>query len=451
MLSSLLAHAADGLSGDGVSGPLLYGLAILGPLIATLGLRARGTAPLGSPTAAPLTADGAESGPWPGDGAPAAVRAVGHAIGLTGLGAVLVVAWTGSELSGLSPVPTLLLVWWWAVPVLSFLLGDWWRLVDPFDAIAAVVDRVRGHSDQTPDATVEADDWWVPAALLATFAWLVTCWLDGLLPTTVRLWLTGLVGVMTVGAVVGGRTWVRRCSPFSVLCGTVAAASPVDVSGGRVRFRSPFDGLAARAGGRRSAGVVMVVLGTAFWEAVSGTQWWADLIGTGATGGSGLGLVWSTAGLAWCVMLAGASWLGAGRVAEVLARRRGAPSTEEPLALDSVAALAPLAVIAVTAHQLSSLLVNGQELLWFFSADPLARGWDLWGTRSREIDESLLSPTVAGWVRLGFLAAAVGVALGGAWDRFRDRLGPSVLVVGWSVTAWVALAGVLALRLLLDA
>lgn len=95
--------------------------------------------------------------------------------------------------------------------------------------------------------------------------------------------------------------------------------------------------------------------------------------------------------------------------------------------------------------------MSGQELLFFFSTDPFARGWDLWGTRTRAIDETLLSATVAGWTRLAFVAVALGVALGGAWDRFRDRLGPSVLVAGWTATAWVVVAGTLALRLLLDA
>jgi hypothetical protein len=290
----------------------------------------------------------------------------------------------------------------------------------------------------------------VPAALLATFAWMVTCWLDGQQPRNMALWLSGLTVVMVGGALLGGRAWVRRSSPLAVLTGALAASSPVDWSTGRPRLRSPLAGLAGRAGGRRTAGVVIVLLGTAFWEAVSGTQWWADVIGSSGRGGTGAALVWSTAGLAWCVLLTGAAWVGTGALAEAVSSRAGAPALDEPLASDLVVALAPLAAVALSAHQLSTLLVIAQNVL-FFWADPLAEGWDLLGTRDWTVDEQLVSPVVLAWTRFALVAVGLGLLLAGGWDRMAARTGKAVVTAGWVLAGFTAAVGCLALWLLLGA
>lgn len=461
MTALILAHGADGLAGDGVPSALLYGIVVAGALVGALGLRAGGTRLLGGPAVPPLSVDGAEGSPWPGrepssrgDQKASPAATIGGIIGVVGLVGLLVVGWAGSDLSGLNPLPSSLVLLWWTVPVLTLLLGDWWRLVDPFDAVAAGIERVRprGPVATGPDDEVfEAGDWWVPALLLASFAWMVTCWLDGQQPRNMALWLTGLTAVMVGGALAGGRAWVRRSSPLAVLTGALAASSPIDWSTGRPRLRSPLAGLAARAGGRRTAAVVLVLLGTAFWESVSGTQWWADLVGSSGTGGTGTALVWSTAGLAWCILLAGAAWIGAGALAEAVATRAGAAPLDEPLGGDLVVALAPLAAVALAAHQLATLLITGQDVLFFYAADPLAEGWDLTGTRAWTVNEQVLSPVVLAWTRFGLVLAGLGLLLAGGWDRLSARVGKAVVTAGWVVATFTAAAGSLALWLLLGA
>lgn len=444
----VLAHAADGLVGDGVPGALLYGIVVVGALVGALGLRARGVAPVGGPAVEPLTVDGSEGDVWPGDLMPPAGRIVGQAVGLVVLVALLVVGWGGSTLTGLSPVPSTLLLAWWTLPVLALLLGDVYRLVDPFDAVAALVERARPRPEVDPDT--EASDWWVPGALLLTFAWMVTSWLDGQQPRALTIWLTLLTAVMVVGAVLGGRAWVRRSSPLAVLTSTVAAAAPLDWSTGRPRFRSPLRGLAARAGGRRSTGVVLVLLGTAFWESVSGTTWWARLIGTSGTGAGAGSLIWSTIGLAWCVLLAGAAWVGVGALAERLAERRGAEPLEEPFGPDAVAALAPLAATALLAHQLGNVVLRSQYVAYFWS-DPFAEGWDLFGARDWTLQESWLAPGALAWTQFGFVVVGLTALILGTWDRLASRVGRAVVDAGWALAGATAGLGSLALWLLLGA
>jgi len=449
VLLLVLAHGTAGLAGDGIPSGALYVAVAVGAAIGAVGLRARGPVPIGGPAVAPLTADGSEVGPWPGDDLPASVRIAGQVVGVLLLALVLAVGWLGSDQVGANPLTVLLgSVLWWLVPALAWLLGDWWRVVDPFDALAAGVARLRGRAavDTDPGAD-EASDWWVPAALLATFAWLVTCTVDGLRPRSLVLWVTALTVVMVVGAIAGGRRWVRRSSPYAVLCGTVAAASPVGWDHGRIRLRSPFQGLAVRAGGRRSLAVLVVVLGATLWEAVAGTQWWFDLAGTGSTTETTL---WSTVGLIWVILLVAAAWTLVARAAELMTTRSGGAGVQEPLATDLAPSLGPLVVTAILIHQVGSLLIDGQNL-YLLAANPFALDSQLYDTSGFRRDETLLSPSVQAWIQIGLLALALGVVLVAGWDRLVDRVGPAVSRAGWSLAAWTAGSGAVALSLLLGA
>lgn len=452
VLTALLAHGSAGLAGDGVPGGLLYAAVVAGSVIGAVGLRARGAAtPVGGPAVPTLSVDGAEAGRWPGDGLPTPVRLAGQVLGVALLALVLAVGWFGSDLSGLNPMPLLLVaVVWWTVPLLAWILGDWWRVVDPHDAIAAAIDRVRGRPTPPvgPAASDdEAGDWWVPAALLATFAWMLTCWLDGLAPRHLAAWVSALTVVMVVGAVRGGRGWVRRNSPLAVLCGTIAAASPVAWDGGRVRLRSPLRGLARRAGGRRSFAVLAVVLGATVWEAVAGTRWWADITG-GSTGARST--LWSTFGLVWCTVGVAGAWVLVARLAEVTAAPSGGEELHEPLAADLVAALGPLAAVGVFVHQLATWLTYVQDLV-VLGLDPFSEGWDLFGTSSWRTNEELLSAGVRSWIQIVLLGLALGVMLVAGWDRMASRVGTAVARAGWTLASWTAGSGSVALWLLLGA
>ena len=376
MSALLVAHGAGSLAGEGIS-PVVIDLGVVATaVLVAIGLRARGPVPVGGPAVPPLTLDGAEAGSWPGDALPPWARVVGQVLGVAALGGALLVGWAGSELSGLNPLPLLLVLVWWTVPLLAWALGDWWRVIDPHDALADVVDRLLGRPAPGPSTTDhEARDWWLPALLLASFAWMATCWLDGLQPRHLAAWLTALAVLLLVGAVAAGRDWVRRTSPLAVVTGAVAAASPVDWGGGHPSLRSPFRGLAERAGGRRTMAALVVLLGATVWEAVAGTQWWSDLSG----GGSDRALIWSTFGLVWCTLLVAVAWLLVGRLAEAVATRRAETELHEPLAADLALALGPLAAAAPFAHQLSTWLVYVQDLA-VLGLDPLSRGWDLLGS-----------------------------------------------------------------------
>src|SRR4051812_28860468 len=161
---TILAHAAPGFGAVGLSPGLVLYLTAAGVVLTTLALRSR-----------PARPDPVERGDeWPGDAFPSVVRAVLGALGVAGLVATLVCAFAGSELLGENPVPVAVFsLFWIGGQLLSAVLGDVWRLVDPFEHIGGVLERVTGRR-QGPVAR------WLPAVLLASFGWLWLAWPDGL-------------------------------------------------------------------------------------------------------------------------------------------------------------------------------------------------------------------------------------------------------------------------------
>ena len=196
---------------------------------------------------------------------------------------------------------------------------------------------------------------------------------------------------MVVGALVGGRAWVRRHEAFGVAFGLIALVSPIDWTGRRPRLRNPLTALGSRTLDERQGAVLAVLVGMALFDAVSYTQWWADFLGVRSLGGY---TAFNTLGLAWLVATAAIVWIAVARVAGLVA---GQPTA---LGLRLAAPGAALAAGYATAHEIGSLL-NDLRVFALQVTDPLSRG--LGPVRDREL---------AG--RDGGVADRPGVALAGA-------------------------------------
>ncbi len=481
MTAALLAHAAEGLDAVGLSpGLLLYTVLVLLGLVA-LALRSSWARPR------LLTGAGtADEDRWPTDGAPRPLVIAARATGVAGLVLVLTIAWWGSEQIGANPAPLAVFsAFWTGGLLLSALFGDLWRLVHPFDAVAAVVHRRPSAPAGDEDRRADGGDWWVPGVLLGTFAWLLLAWPEGFQPRSVTAWLTAYVALMVAGGMAAGRAWVRRNEAFAVLFGAVARVSPLGWRDGRPQLRNPLTAIAAHDGDRRTAAVIAVALGATFFDALSSTRWYADLLGIRSTAGytvaNTLGLVWTTGAVvvAWALCartsdrLAGLTGPAGADVAPVPSEARSVGAAVHPDAVAGPAtpaspaspaspatpaaptavglATAFVAVVAgfAVAHDLTSFLVDQQNLLALLS-DPFARGWDLLGIVDLATDDTLLPLTVQAWLRLGLVVAALLVTLVVVHDRCLARLGPAVTArASWPVLGAVGLAAVAAMTLLL--
>lgn len=108
------------------------------------------------------------------------------------------------------------------------------------------------------------------------------------------------------------------------------------------------------------------------------------------------------AGLVWRVSLAAIAWTAACR----LAGRTYDDDVEGAVELgtDPSPALLPLTAGLFLGYALPRLLVDMQNVV-ALSSDPFGRGWDLFGTLGLGLNEQPIGAGVAGWFRLGFLAA----------------------------------------------
>jgi len=231
--------------------------------------------------------------------------------------------------------------------------------------------------------------------------------------------------------------------------------------------------MAAHDGDRRTAAVLAVALGATLFDAVSFTRWYADLLATRSTAGY---TVANTLGLVWVTGVVVVDWTACARASDRLAgqARPAGPNRPVPTGARSAGAAANpdiaanpgsadadtptaiglatafVAVVAgfTVAHDLTSFLVDQQNLLALLS-DPFAQGWDILGTIDLATDDTLLPLGTQAWIRVGLLVAALQATLVVLHDRCLARLGPAVAATAsWPLLGAVGLAAVAALTLL---
>lgn len=359
--------------------------------------------------------------------------AVARVVGLVAFAVVLVSAAIGdnSSRTNLAPV-TVYIVFWVGLLFVSGVLGDAWRVLSPFDTLAAVGQRMAGRRragaiDEAPededdgeddDFDVEEDegagrDWgYWPAALgLLVFVWVELVFPDRAVPRTLFA-LMACYTVVVLGATARyGREWLREGEAFTALFGVVSHVAPVyKGDDGRLRLRPPFAGLATLEWRPGLEALVLVALGSTTFDGVTRTQFWLDLAGD--LGGNTRTLA-DTAGLLWAIGVVALAYIGAMRVGARLVGGRMAP---EALRAAFVHSLVPIALAYSVAHYFSLLVLEGQAAIALVS-DPLGRGWDLFGTSDRVINFTAVSTLTVAYVQCAAIVVGHVAGVVMAHDR----------------------------------
>ena len=311
--------------------------------------------------------------------------------------------------SNVAPV-AVYVVFWVGMILLSSLIGDLWRVLSPFDTLAAVAQRFRRReAEETTRVSSRDQGYWPAAALLFAFVWLELVYPDRAQPRVLAVAIAAYTAVVLAGAARYGRQWLRQGEAFAVFFGVLAHMAPFHADGsGRLRLRPPMAGLATLEGRPGLEALVLIGLGSTTFDGISRTRLWADL--TGGLGKWELAAA-ATVGLVWAVALVAVAYFGAMRVmAQMQDRDPG------ELAAAFVHSLVPIVVAYAIAHYFSLFVFEGQTAL-ALASDPFGQGWDLFGTAGRAVDFRAVSTTTIAYVQAAAIVAGhvSGVVL--AHDR----------------------------------
>ncbi len=307
-------------------------------------------------------------------------------------------------------------VFWVGMTLVCALVGNLWAIVNPFDTLAALVERVRGGAGSPTPAPYRWGRWPAVAALVG-FVWLELVYPDRAQPRTLAAATLVYTALVLAGVVRWGREWLREGEGFTVFFGLLAHMAPLYADdSGRIRARPPLSGLVGLRPDAATQAVVIVALGSTSFDGLSRTRFWIDMTrNMGTTEAALLG----TLGLVWAVSVVTLAFVGSMRITGRLQRRRFPDLTAA-----FVHSLVPIAFAYALAHYFSLLVFEGQSAV-ALASDPLGRGWDLFGTAGNAVNFTAVSTTTIAYVQASGIVAGHVAGVVVAHDRalalFPDR------------------------------
>lgn len=300
--------------------------------------------------------------------------------------ALVAFAWFGprSIAQNVAPLAVVGVIWSLGAWV-ALVAGPTWSPLAPFSLVASIGDRTR------PDPQPFPVRWWSPVPVFASYLVVWVAWVDGDQPRNLAVWLTIYGIAMAVVAWRGGRRALAEWDAFGAaldLAGSIVHPGRVE----RMR-RGPTD--------RRRVGVLAaLVMGGVAANRTIESAWYAAHVADRSTIESAL------VSLALVALLA-TVFLAVWRAVDRLVERSRGESGSRPLG----AVLAPIAAALLIAQGLTIGLVEAQNLV-VLASDPLARGWNLFGTVYWEVSQQPLSPFVGGIVQVIVILVGHLAALG---------------------------------------
>lgn len=314
--------------------------------------------------------------PWP--------RAVGGAIGVLSLLAIILTGFLGEQLHPeRNPAEYLLWIYFWAgLVIVSGLVGNLWYLVNPWTAI---YDTVRRVFPAKPRAHLPNLDVWPAVAVYFVFATFELTWGISNRPWLVAS-LTLIYSLLTLfGMFTFGRDeWLEHCEAFTVLFHIVGKFGPVETERdgqGRISalYVRPWGvGLlnSGEPGWDRVMFVILMLSSLAFDGLVATNVWfafedgllpfWLPLGALGLTAVKTLGFILLTA----CFLLVFNTFIQ-------LVIYFGSSKVDLKATVTAFAlTLVPIALVYNAAHNYSYLVVQSQALIPLLN-DPLGKGWQL--------------------------------------------------------------------------
>lgn len=298
-----------------------------------------------------------------------------------------------------NPLPlTIWTVWWLCLTVAQCVTGPLWPHLNPWTGPFAVLRRLSAiEVGKTPLARLpERAGYRIAILQFAAFAWFELVDLapadpDRLAAAVITYWLLNFGGML----VFGEKEWMGRAEPFSIFFGLIGRLSPFDrrpdgADATRIALVWPGYSL-IRQPALPLSGVlfILLALSNSSFDGLSRTFLWLEAIrinplefpGRSAVEMSG------TIGMVGTFLILSAVFLIAVAIG---CRMAGQGDIWKEAAGRLVYSIAPIALAFQAAHHLTSLLVEGQNVLIAYS-DPFSLGWNLFGTAGWHTTTSFLN------------------------------------------------------------
>jgi hypothetical protein len=318
-------------------------------------------------------------------GTPVILRAL-PVLGLAGLGFVIIAGVAGEPSLNLLPAYVVWIYFWLVVPFLGAALGNWWRHLNPWRALARWVNhRIPERDELSTGLGV-----WPAAAAFMAFTWFELVPRNTTeAPAIAIAAIVYTVYLLAATRLMGVETGLQAADAFTVYNGLIAGHSTLDLDNSPARTRGWLRGLATAPAPPGLVFFVAAMIGTVTYDGLSESQWWIR------TFSSVEQETWfATLALFVIVGLVAAGYLAASAVAASIAR--------QPLrrvARRFAHTLVPIALAYAVAHYFTLVLFTGQRLVFAIS-DPFALGWDLFGTASGSESVDWLSSNAVWYIQV---------------------------------------------------
>jgi hypothetical protein len=361
------------------------------------------------------------------------------------------------------------IIGWVAISLCSALVGDVWRILNPWDTLFAAAERIYarlrpGRSfglGLTYPASLET---WPAFILFVAFAWMELIWDGRDVPARLAGAILLYSGMTWAGMFAYGRqTWREHGEVFTIVFAIFSRFAPLasDESIGKgIILRLPAFGLLED---RRTSWAMMLLvialLATVTFDGILETPLWAyvDVAIINAPDDSFLWMFFDfseaaalrfgrTIGLMLFVALFIAAYLLTCKITAVTTCGKGGGTVR--LAHRFVFSLLPISIAYHIAHYFSYLF-NGGQLIIPLLSDPFGLGWDLFGTASYQPNIGLISPLlqwyvavvviIVGHVIAVYLAHLIALStFGERRIALRSQLSIVVLMVGYTMLSlWI--------------
>lgn len=324
-------------------------------------------------------------------------------------------------------LPTLIwILGWVGIAFACIFVTDVWRFLNPWSSPFEVAERLyvrlSGKAGFRPLLSCPRRlGVWPAFAFFIVFAWLELVWIDRAVPAELASVVLVYSAITWAGMIMFGRDRWLECGEFlTIVFGVFARFGPLAGERGErpsLVLRLPAAGLLEhRQASASMTALIVALLATVTFDGLLETSLWGriDVLILSSPLDSPIWTVLKlkevvalqiarSIGLVLAiVVMSGAYFLICWLMSVLTAEARIGPAR---LARNYVFSLVPISIAYHVAHYFSFLFIGGQYAVPVLS-DPLALGWDIFGTASYRVDIGLIGP------RLQWLVAVVAVVVG---------------------------------------